>query len=60
MARSHATMNQLMSNLVCVGFHHILVKYGRENVEVCEGFHHENVEIQKENLMSSHFSTLVE
>ena len=43
-----ATMNQFMSNLVCEGFHHVLLKYG-----------HENAEMQKENLVTSHFSTLL-
>ena len=40
-------MNQFMSNLVCEGFHHVLLKYG-----------YENAEMQKGNLMTSHFSTL--
>ena len=32
-ATSRATMNQIMSNLVCGGFHHVLLKYGHENAE---------------------------
>ena len=43
-AISRATMNQIMSNLVCEGFHHVLLKYG-----------HEMLKHKKENLMTSHF-----
>ena len=31
---SRATMNQFMSNLVCGGFHHVLLKYCHENAEM--------------------------
>ena len=31
---SQATMNQFMSNLVCDGFHHVLLKYAHENAEI--------------------------
>ena len=34
MAISRATMNQFMSNLVCEDFHHVLLKYCHENVEM--------------------------
>ena len=27
-------MNRFMSNLVCEGFHHVLLKYGHENAKM--------------------------